>query len=149
MADNSLWQAISVLMRVKEQLKEGSREQINRSGLMTVKQATDIALACVLRVPEGYIGIKELAGLKNVCEITTAFLAEEDYSETDLETKAELCSIVGECLHLLCMDAAEYYKTHTFNFSVKMQNIINTVLDEVTASGEFFGYDKTFKERRA
>jgi len=146
MGDNNLLLALSLMERVKPQLKEEKREQINRAGLTLINQMLTQALDCIIKTCRDSGNAYIIGYLIGVTNIVSALLQDESYIETDTETKELLAEKVNECMSRIYLEVGKYYTTHDFVYSVKLCPLLNRVIDTCIEQGYYFGVDEKIKE---
>lgn len=138
MSDNSLLLAVALIERVKPQLQEDKRTQINRTGLNMISQAVSQALERLNKILGKDGNIYILGDLIVVLETVNNLLQEESFTETDLETKNMLTEKIAGVLSKLYMEAGRYYTNHDFDYSPRMVPILNRIIDACVEGGYYF-----------
>lgn len=145
--DNGLLVALTLVERVKPQLKMDKREQINRVGLQMISQSLAQALERITRVERGSINDYTAGSIVAMVEIIEGLLKDETYYETDLETKELLVSKLEECLGRIYLDVGKYYMTHEFQYSIRMSGVLDRIVDTCVEQGYYFGVDQELRKR--
>lgn len=135
--NNNLLLALALIERVRLQLKEDKREQLTRENLMIMGQSLTQAL---IKVDEAKIdNIYILGNLIGVTDFIENLLSNPDYIETDVETKKVIADKVLSSLDDMYLEVGKYYTEREFDYTIKLEHILNRVIDNCIRRGYYFG----------
>lgn len=135
--NNNLLLALALIERVRPQLKEDKREQLTRENLMIMGQSLTQAL---IKVDEAKIdNIYILGNLIGVTDFIENLLSNPDYIETDVETKKVIADKVLSSLDDMYLEVGKYYTEREFDYTIKLEHILNRVIDNCIRRGYYFG----------
>ena len=135
--NNNLLAAVALLEGVTGQLKCGKRDQISRVTLSGLERT----LAQILnKLNQITLFDTSLLGYLVTCiECIHAALGDEFYHETDTETKEIIMKKVMECLGHLYLEAGRYYTENHFNYSIKLEQLLERIVLHCIEEQYFFG----------
>lgn len=135
--NNNLLLALALIERVRPQLKEDKREQLTRENLMIMGQSLTQAL---IKVDEAKIdNIYILGNLIGVTDFIENLLSNPGYIETDVETKKVIADKVLSSLDDMYLEVGKYYTEREFDYTIKLEHILNRVIDNCIRRGYYFG----------
>lgn len=137
MGDNNLLLALGIVERIVPQVKDSQRDQLSRSTLNSIKQALDQATSLLSSITLNNDMI--LFGLCGITEFLDVLLSNDALVETDTESKAMIAERLHTVLSDLYLEAGKYYTTHEFSYGMKMDTLLNRVIDKCLEQGYYFG----------
>ena len=137
MASNGLLIGLTLLERTEPCLKSNKRDQLSRLNLEEIKRNLSKSLEYISDA-----GINDIlinGYLISVVECIDIVLSNSSFVETDSETKNIIVEKTGEALNNLYVAVGKYYTTHDFDYSVRLDAILQRVINECIARGYYFG----------
>lgn len=137
--DDSLLISVALLDRVVPQLKTDSREQLNRTSLNTIKQSVSHAVQKI--ISSGVSGIYTTGYLVGTVECIDTLLSDPNFVETDVYTKDIIASKILDALENLYIEAGKFYTENEFNYTARLEPLLNKIIDRCLQKGYYFGED--------
>lgn len=145
--NNSYLKAFMLVKRTKPLLLGGKRAQVRRSGIMAIQQTMSRAWEQLQKAEGRKNNMFIVGNMVGILEIVKALLQDENYVETDTETKELLLKKLDECIDAMYPDVAEYYMTHDFDPEADpVENVLQDIIDTCICRGYYFGEDKLIEE---
>ena len=135
--DNNLLLALALMERIRPQLKDDKREQLTRENLITIQRLLAQVLA---RIGEGKIeNVYILGNIISASDLIDTLLSSLDYYETDSETKRVIADKILSSLEDMYLEVGKYYVDRDFDYTIKLDNILNRIVDNYIRRGYYFG----------
>jgi hypothetical protein len=140
MDDNNLLTALALIERVEPQIKSEKRDQIDRNTLSSIQKFVGMAL-------ERMQGIKLYNDLVkfyfvDALSLIDALLDDDNFNETDTETKQRIAQQIRSGLDLLYIEVGRYYdKDHEFTYSNRLDDLLQRVINKCLKEGIYFGHE--------
>ena len=135
--DNNLLLALALMERIRPQLKDDKREQLTRENLITIQRLLAQVLA---RIGEGKIvNVYILGNIISASDLIDTLLSSLDYYETDSETKRVIADKILSSLEDMYLEVGKYYVDRDFDYTIKLDNILNRIVDNCIRRGYYFG----------
>ncbi len=149
--NNNYLNALALLIRAKNMLKEDKREQLNAASLAAIQQTLVKTCDYLRDIPEGERPITVMPSLLGAIECIGELMNTETYAETDTELKELLYDKVMLSLPDLYMYVGKYYMTHDFIMDPrhKLDNLLIDIIDTCIGQGYYFGELERIKESEA
>lgn len=147
MGSNGYLKAFMLAKRTRPLLLGDKRAQIRRSGLTAIHQTIGRALEQLQKVGDRKNNMFILGNMVGILELVGALLQDENYVETDTETKELLVKKLDECVSAMYMDVAEYYMTHDFDPDADaVDTVLQDIIDVCIDRGYYFGEDERIEK---
>lgn len=144
MENNCVITAVNILERVLPRLHYSSRETIKRSQLIQIEQTLTIALKSLHEVCKEPLILTPLMESINLID---TLKKDNNFIETDKETKEILNDRVNSALGQLYLFAGKFYMENDFTFSIGKTDVLINIVDYCINAGYYFGYDKELREK--
>ncbi len=131
--DNNLLLALALMERIRPQLKDDKREQLTRENLITIQRLLAQVLA---RIGEGKIeNVYILGNIISASDLIDTLLSSLDY----YETKRVIADKILSSLEDMYLEVGKYYVDRDFDYTIKLDNILNRIVDNCIRRGYYFG----------
>ncbi len=131
--DNNLLLALALMERIRPQLKDDKREQLTRENLITIQRLLAQVLA---RIGEGKIeNVYILGNIISASDLIDTLLSSLDYYETDRVIADKILSSLED----MYLEVGKYYVDRDFDYTIKLDNILNRIVDNCIRRGYYFG----------
>lgn len=140
MGNNSALTAMAVAESIIPQLQGGTRVQLQRNTLLSLEKTIAQVLSSLqsAELKDDIVLGSFIAAL----QIIKGFLSDSNVMETDTMTKNALLDKLVPAIDRLYVKVGEYYTKYDFNYSPRMQNLLNRIVDRCVSAGMYFGVDK-------
>lgn len=135
--NNDVLTSVALMEKVIPYLHDDSRMQINRSELSLIKQL--ISQASFKLNNSGVGDVYTLGVLIDVSTFLSTLLDDSTYTETDTETKDMIAAKLIDVLNKLYIMAGKYYTTNEFDFSMRLQPLLDRIINHCLTNGYYFG----------
>ena len=122
------------------QLQSETRVQLQRNVLASLEKSIAQVLSSLqlAELRDGIIAGNFAAAL----QIIKGILADDTVMETDLITKNAIIEKVVPAIDRLYIKVGEYYTDNDFNYTPRLQKLLNRIVDRCVAGGMYFGVDR-------
>lgn len=135
--DNSLLMALAMIERIEPQLKLEHRDQISKANLSFIDQSLSQAVEKISKANCDTYSI--LSNLISALELIKILLEDETFDYTDSNTKEILGDKIMTSLQDLYLVVGKYYTNHEFNYNVRMEPLLQRIVDKCLERGYYFG----------
>lgn len=144
--DDFLIMMVKCLYDVHSMLNEGTREQLKRVNLISIKAYCSSCMGYMVE-EDGDTMYQAMMALNAVIELCAAKLQEPGFCETDMDEKQFIVSNVFKAEGELCLVAGKYYTSeHTFPYTPSLNEIYKHIVDVCISNNYYFGIDKQILE---
>lgn len=136
---------VKCLYDVGAMLKIGTREQLSRANLISIKA---YCLSCMSHIKKEDADRMYfvMMSLNAVIEVCSTKLSEVRFMETDIEEKNFIVNNINDAKSQLCLIAGRHYtKDNTFNFTPSMNVIYKYIVDVCIENNYYFGLEDEIK----
>jgi len=140
MDKNFLLSSLQMLLTVSSLLKANTREQLNRTDLVSIKAYIAISRE---KMSEQMISSTYDANvaLMNVAEVIGTTLADSSFKESDTDMKEFIVSNIERATMIMYKVCGVHYTTKDFDYSPSLPMILNRIIDECIKQGYYFGIE--------
>lgn len=146
MENNDILLGVILLEKILPQLKRNTREPIRRNTLISIQRSIDL---CLGKIYPYCSEVMIMTPLMEVRELIATITEQQSFTETDIETKNEICQRIVQALSSLYLFAGKFYMTNEFSFSLGMSDVLRRIVDNCMTNNFYFGYDKILEEEGA
>lgn len=144
-ANDYLISMVKCLHDMRGILKEGTREQLKRMDLISIKA---YCASCLTYIKDNYTSdcFKVVADINAVIELCVERIADTKFTETDVDEKQFIVKRIIDSEENLCLLAGKRYTSENrFTFKPTMLSVYNYIVDVCIESGYFFGLEEEIR----
>ncbi len=134
--------AVILMQRVTPRLHPNDRETIKRQQLTGIQQTITMILQQL------YDDCKKplvLTPLMEVVELINNLLSDDNFVETDAETKTLIVDRVDKSTQELYLFAGQFYMDHEFTWTLSKSDVLRAIVNSCIDQGFYFGVDVELK----
>lgn len=135
--NNDVLSAVALMEGTYPMLNENNRAQISRSVMEVLSKHISMVIERIKDKGNQFQMISfKLVGLK---DLIMRLLSDNDFSDTDEETKKSIIDSFKYAQESLYMAAGRYYEGHDFDFAVGMDELVQRIIIRCINGGYYFG----------
>lgn len=140
---NEVLTSVTLMQRIIPRLHGNTRETIRATQLNQISQSLVILIRTLKsHCTEPLI----LTPIMEVMTLIDTITQDDNFIETDDETKKILVDKLTQALDHLYVFAGKFYMTHDFTWAMTKTGVLRDIVDNCMESGFYFGYDKKLQE---